>query len=64
LVRGRPLRQGSLHRHVRINEGVVEILVSERKKGERFNDTIFRIIREKGELAKENNRLIGLIDKN
>jgi hypothetical protein len=54
-------RLESLHKHVRINERVEEILVSERKNGERFIDTIFRIIMEKGELAIENNKLTGLI---
>jgi hypothetical protein len=63
LAKGMRPRQGSLHKFVRINDRVMEILVCERKIGERFNDTIFRLIREKGELAKENDRLKGLIDR-
>jgi hypothetical protein len=59
LAKGRRPGQGSLHKFVRINDRVMEILVCERKIGERFNDTIFRLIREKGELAKENDRLKG-----
>ena len=47
---------------MRINERLREILESERNHKERFNDTILRIIIEKGELAKENYDMKGRTD--
>ena len=51
---GRPKKKNSLHRHIKISDELYEILNSERKPGERFNDTIKRIIIE---LTQEINRL-------
>ena len=55
--RGRHKKQGSLHESIRIDEHLKEILDSEQRRGERYNDTILRIIQEKGELARQNDRL-------
>ena len=60
--RGRPRRQSSLHKFMRVSNGLEHILTSERKRKERFNDTILRIIMERGLLAKENYDKKGTID--
>jgi hypothetical protein len=62
MTRSRRRRHGSLHKWVRVTEGLKEILESERTHSERFNDTIYRIMMEKGRLAKENYDLKGHID--
>jgi hypothetical protein len=62
MTRGRRRRQGSLDKVMRITQGLKEILVSERMRSERFNDTILRIIMERGLLAKENSDQKGHID--
>lgn len=38
---------------MRVSEGLIEILESERRRRERFNDTMLRIIMERGLQAKE-----------
>jgi hypothetical protein len=57
LRRGRHKKKGSLHESIRIDENLKEILNSEQRRGEPYNDTILRIIQEKGELARQNDRL-------
>jgi hypothetical protein len=57
---GRPRRKGSVYRLLRVSDELHEILYSERKPGERFNDTIKRIIVERVQLRQEVDRLKGL----
>ena len=62
MTRGRRKRQGSVHKRIKVTDGLKEILDVERKNKERFNDTIYRIMMQKGQLAKENSDLKGVID--
>jgi hypothetical protein len=54
---GRPRSKGSVHKPVKISDELYNVLYSERKPGERFNDTIKRIIVERGRLSQEVDRL-------
>jgi hypothetical protein len=54
---GRPPREDSLHTGIRIGQDLREILDSERRNGERYHDTILRLMRERAEASKEVYRL-------
>jgi hypothetical protein len=51
LVRGRPRKKGSLYEFIRINQELKQILYYEKRRGERYNDTLLRIVREKNQMA-------------
>ena len=53
MTSGRHRRQGSVHKRIKVTDGLHDILESERRRKERFNDTILRIIMEKGSQSKE-----------
>jgi hypothetical protein len=54
---GRPRSRGSVHKPLKISDELHSALYTERKPGERFNDTIKRIIVERGRLSQEVDRL-------
>ena len=58
---GRPKKKDSVRKPLKISDELHEILYSERKPGERFSDTIKRIIVERGRLSQEVDRLKALL---
>lgn len=50
---GRPRSDSSLNRLVRIDEALAEIIKSENRPRERFNDTIKRMLKEKSQKIQE-----------
>lgn len=72
--KGRPSKQGSLHKLLKVDDYLWEVLSLERSPCERYNDTIKRILFEKTQkidtlewknatLESENDRLRSLLQK-